>query len=190
MNSMEREQKKRQLKRRIVEPGSAPGGRPGKHQEDNEEEIVRKAERKTRLKRLRLILILIMLAAILVFLAVRYVRGHQYMEYTVAWEKEIPASESSFTGYMKFGENLLKYSKDGASYIDKSGNAVWSLSYQMKSPVCYVNGNFAVIGDQQGNYRIAGGSDNAASDSAGQCVCLRGGGRPGGGQYIDLYHVF
>lgn len=92
-----------------------------------------------------------MLAAILVFLAVRYVRGHQYMEYTVAWEKEIPASESSFTGYMKFGENLLKYSKDGASYIDKSGNAVWSLSYQMKSPVCYVNGNFAVIGDQQGN---------------------------------------
>lgn len=151
MNSMEREQKKRQLKRRIVEPGSAPGGRPGKHQEDNEEEIVRKAERKTRLKRLRLILILIMLAAILVFLAVRYVRGHQYMEYTVAWEKEIPASESSFTGYMKFGENLLKYSKDGASYIDKSGNAVWSLSYQMKSPVCYVNGNFAVIGDQQGN---------------------------------------
>ena len=148
MNSMEREQKKRQLKRRIVEPGSAPGGRPGKHQEDNEEEIVRKAERKTRLKRLRLILILIMLAAILVFLAVRYVRGHQYMEYTVAWEKEIPASESSFTGYMKFGENLLKYSKDGASYIDKSGNAVWSLSYQMKSPVCYVNGNFAVIGDQ------------------------------------------
>ena len=49
MNSMEREQKKRQLKRRIVEPGSAPGGRPGKHQEDNEEEIVRKAERNTRI---------------------------------------------------------------------------------------------------------------------------------------------
>ena len=45
-----------------------------------------------------------MLAAILVFLAVRYVRGHQYMEYTVAWEKEIPSPVKAVYGY-KFGEN-------------------------------------------------------------------------------------
>ncbi|WP_294149825.1 DUF5711 family protein [uncultured Clostridium sp.] len=152
MNSMEREQKKRQLKRRIIEPGSAPGGgRPRKEQEDSEEEIVRKAEWKTRMKHFRLVMFFAFLAVLIIFLAVRYVRGHQYTEYTVAWEKEIPASESSFTGYMKFGDNMLKYSKDGASYIDKSGNAVWSLSYQMKSPVCYINGNYAVLGDQQGN---------------------------------------
>lgn len=152
MNSMEREQKKRQLKRRIIEPGSAPGGgRPRKEQEESEEEIVRKAEWKTRMKHFKRAMFFALLAVLIIFLAVRYVRGHQYTEYTVAWEKEVPASESSFTGYMKFGDNMLKYSKDGASYIDKSGNAVWSLSYQMKSPICYINEGYAVLGDQQGN---------------------------------------
>lgn len=152
MNSFEREQKKKQLKRRIVDSGAPPGGnRPVRKQEESEEEIVRKAERKTRRKRLRMILILAAISALLGLVLYRYINDRQYTEYTVAWEKEIPASQSSFTGYMRFGENLLKYSKDGASYIDKSGNAVWSLSYQMKSPVCYVNGNYAAIGDQQGN---------------------------------------
>lgn len=152
MNSMEREQKKRQLRRRVIDPKAAPGGgRPVRKPENNEEEIVRKAELKTKLKRFRLMLTFAFLAVVLAFLAVRYIYGHQYTEYTVSWEKTLPASESSFTGYAKFGDNLLKYSKDGASYIDKSGNAVWSLSYQMKSPVCYVNGDYTVIGDQQGN---------------------------------------
>ena len=153
MNSMEREQKKRQLKTRIVDPGAAPGG-PGRRREsygENEEEIVRKAERRSRLKRLRIVLILAAILAGAIFAVVRYMEGHQYTEYTVAWEKEIPASESSFTGYKKFGDNVLKYTKDGASYIDRSGNAVWSLSYQLKSPICYVNGDYAVIADQQGN---------------------------------------
>lgn len=65
--------------------------------------------------------------------------------------KEIAASESSTTEFVPFGENVLKYTKDGASYLDKSGKAVWSMSYELKSPICYVNGDYAVIGDQQGN---------------------------------------
>ena len=66
-------------------------------------------------------------------------------------EREIPASESGFTGYERFGDNLIKYTKDGASYLDRSGKAVWSISYQLKSPICYVNGDYAAIADQQGN---------------------------------------
>lgn len=152
MNSFEREQKKKQLKRRIVDSSSPPGGnRPVRKQEESEEGIVRKAERKTRKKRLKAIIVLAVISALLGVMLYVYINNRQFTEYTVAWEKEIPASQSSFTGYMKFGDNLLKYSKDGASYIDKSGNPVWSLSYQMKSPVCYVNGNYAAIGDQQGN---------------------------------------
>lgn len=153
MNSMEREQKKRQLKTRIVDPGKADGG-PGRNRDgrgENEEEIVRKAERRSKMKRVRLVLIIALILAGGVFGFITYARGHEFTEYTVAWEKEIPASESSFTGYVKFGDNLLKYTKDGASYIDRTGNPVWSLSYQLKSPICYVNGDFAVIADQQGN---------------------------------------
>ena len=58
---------------------------------------------------------------------------------------------SSTTEFVPCGENVLKYTKDGASYLDKSGKAVWSMSYELKSPICYVNGDYAVIGDQQGN---------------------------------------
>lgn len=152
MSAMEREQKKRQLKRRMIEPGAAPSG-PGRYESrgEDEEEIVRKAERRVRRKHLRIILILLLLIAAGIFTAYRYIGGHEYTTYTVAWEKVVPASESGFAGYEKFGDNLLKYTKDGATYIDKSGNPVWSLSYQMKSPICYVNGDFAAIADQQGN---------------------------------------
>ena len=50
--------------------------------------------------------------------------------------KEIAASESSTTEFVPFGENVLKYTKDGASYLDKTGKAVWSMSYE---PVSYTH---------------------------------------------------
>lgn len=147
INSMDREQKKRQLKQRIIETGSS---RYNEYDGD-EETIVRKAEQRTRHKRFRLFLFLFCTIFVIGLALYLYISGHHYTDYTVNWEKQIPASEGSFTGYEKFGDNLIKYSKDGASYIDKSGNAVWSLSYEMKAPLCYVNGDYAVIGDQQGN---------------------------------------
>ncbi len=152
MNSIEREQKKRQLKRRMIEPGKPPAqaGRRESHGE-TEEEIVRRAERHSRIRRLRLVLIFVFVIVAAVCGVLFYKQNHQYTQYTVSWEKEIPSGESSFTRYVKFGENLLKYSRDGATYLDRSGNAVWSISYQMKSPVCSVNGSYAAIGDQQGN---------------------------------------
>ena len=152
MNSMEREQKKRQLKGRIIETSAAteqPAAR--RSYGENEEEVARRAERRSKHKRLRLFFILVLILAIAGLAFVQYRKEHQFTAYTVAWEKQIPASESGFTEYVSFGENVLKYSKDGASYLDRSGNAVWSLSYQLKAPICYVNGEYAVIADQQGN---------------------------------------
>lgn len=150
MNSMDREQKKRQLKRRMVEPGNG-SRRIHDDEYEDEEEIVRRAEKKVRNKHLRIALALAVLIAAAALIGYRYIYNHQYSTFTVAWEKQIPASESGFTGYEKFGDNILKYTKDGASYIDKSGNTVWSLSYELKSPMCYINGDYAVIADRQGN---------------------------------------
>ena len=52
---------------------------------------------------------------------------------------------------MEFGDGVIKYTKDGASYIDSRGKAIWIQSYEMKSPFVTVNGDFAAIGDKQGN---------------------------------------
>lgn len=60
-------------------------------------------------------------------------------------------SESGFVKYAYFGENMIRYTKDGASYIDGAGRTVWTQSFEMKTPVINVNGDYAVIADQQGN---------------------------------------
>lgn len=46
---------------------------------------------------------------------------------------------------------MIKYTKDGASYIDASGRNVWTQGFEMKTPVISTNGDYAVIADQQGN---------------------------------------
>ena len=138
---MNREIKKRQLRRQIVPP-PAP-------QEEDSEEIVRKARKRVRRKRLKIILIIgviLIAAGIGLF---QYFRLYQYTSYDVVWEKEL--KEGSFVGYMDFGGNVLKYSKDGASYIDNQGKEIWVQSFEMKSPTACVNGNYAAVADQQGN---------------------------------------
>lgn len=149
MDSMDRERKKRQLRQRMI---SSPGGqKPGGGRSLDEEEIVRKAEAHTRKKKIRIFIILAALILAAAALLYYYLYVRRYESYRVAWEKQVPASENGFAGYEAFGSNVLKYTKDGASYIDSRGKIVWSISYQMKSPVCYVNGSYAVIADRQGN---------------------------------------
>ena len=79
----------------------------------------------------------------------QYFTYHQYTSYKTAWEK--PVSEGGASGYAPFGSNVIKYTKDGVSYIDGQGKTVWMQSYEMKNPVISVNGGYAVIADVQGN---------------------------------------
>lgn len=50
----------------------------------------------------------------------------------------------------KLGQNILLYSKDGASCIDNNGSALWNQTFEMQSPVVAVCGNVAAIGDYNG----------------------------------------
>ncbi|WP_313152433.1 DUF5711 family protein [Lacrimispora sp.] len=140
-NSMNREIKKNQLRRQIVSSSPQEG--------ENSQEIIKKAltRVKKRRSRIALVLFLVLLAgAIGVY---EYFTLYQYTQYSVAWAKEM--NEGSYVGYLSFGSNVLKYSKDGASYLDSQGKEVWIQSYEMKSPRACVNGNYAAIADQQGN---------------------------------------
>ncbi len=141
LNSMNREIKKNQLRRQIV-PTSVD-------KDESSEEIIKKARVKVRKKRLRIFLVLFLVLAAGGIGAFQYFRLYQYTGYGVVWAKEM--NEGSYEGYMDFGSNVLKYSKDGASYLDSQGKEVWIQSYEMKSPKAYVNGDYAAIADQQGN---------------------------------------
>lgn len=101
-----------------------------------------------------LLLLFIFAAAGSLFYWQRY---HQYTEYSISWEEELLSgenditAESSFSAYVNFGANIVKYTKDGATYIDSRGKKVWTQPYEMKSPVAAVNGDYIAIADQQGN---------------------------------------
>lgn len=141
MNSMNREFKKNQLRHRIVPPAA-------QSQEDSEE-VIRKAHIRVRKKRLRIFLVLFLVLGVTAAGIYGYFNLYHYTKYHVVWEKDM--NEGSFVGYLDFAAGVLKYSKDGASYLDSKGKETWIESYEMKSPTASVNGDFAAVADQQGN---------------------------------------
>lgn len=50
----------------------------------------------------------------------------------------------------KLGQNILLYSKDGASCMDNNGSALWNQTFEMQSPMVAVCGDVAAIGDYNG----------------------------------------
>ena len=149
MSSMSRERKKDQLRRQMISTERENARNFQEQQADENIENLRRARKKARRRRLLLFLILLAVAAAAGFGIYQYFVFHQYTSYTDVWETAV--AEGADAQYMAFGDNVLKYSKDGASYIDDQGKTVWMQSYEMKSPIASVNGNYAVIADRQGN---------------------------------------
>lgn len=174
MSDMDRERKKRQLRSNIVQlPREEQRPRYEEEDEDSEETLRQSLGRRRR-KKFLLGLFAVLFAAALGFCWYKYQNEYEYTEYDVAWERAMRyvdadgqsetgeeeggegtvsrnVSKSSFVKYISFGDNMIKYTKDGASYIDASGKTIWTQGFEMKTPVISLNGDYAVIADQQGN---------------------------------------
>ncbi len=177
MRSMDRENKKRQLRSNIVQlPKQDP---PVSYEEEEDsEEVIRQYQRGRRRKRILITTLIVLVLAVAGYCFYRYQNEYEYTEYDIAWEQamryvdtgaaaqegdgaevnaeadgttNVSVSESSFVKFAYFGENMLKYTKDGATYIDASGKSIWTQSYEMRTPIIHVNGDYVVIADQQGN---------------------------------------
>ena len=140
-DSMNREIKKNQLRRQIV--SSSPEA------VEDSQEIIKKALTRVRKRKIKIALVLFLVLFAGAIGVYEYFTLYQYTQYGVVWDKQM--NEGSYVGYLSFGSNVLKYSKDGASYLDSQGKEVWIQSYEMKSPKAWVSGNYAAIADQQGN---------------------------------------
>lgn len=151
MSSMNRETKKKQLKKQVITNPAFQQRKPEPDQEPDSREIIRRAQKKVWKKRLTIIALLFLLIGASAAGYYMYLRNYQYTEYDVRWEKTFDRSDGNYTGYLNFGSNMLRYTKDGASYVDSNGKTVWVQSYEMKSPIAAVNGDYAVVADQQGN---------------------------------------
>ena len=72
---------------------------------------------------------------VLVFAAVAYVIGTrwEYKGYKVVESNQTDYSNTA--SYIRFSDNLLKYTPDGVSYINAKGETVWTTGINMKVPV-------------------------------------------------------
>lgn len=161
MEEREREKKKNQLRRRMVvtntetkdsqpEDGYEAGidGKNGEEPAWTEEDHYESRLLKHRIKKVLLVLIPVLILAGAAFAVYRQYNGKQYSGYEVKWEKDL--AENPFSSYVAYGSNVLKYSQDGASYIDSSGNVVWSEAYEMRSPIVAVRGSYAALAESEG----------------------------------------
>ena len=54
------------------------------------------------------------------------------------------------TKYEEMSGKILRYSPDGASLVDSKMESYWSSLYEMQNPVADINGDWAVVADQDG----------------------------------------
>lgn len=155
MDSMSRETRKEQLRQRMIRSGESVPPRvvrgpvieePG---DETDDERFQELLKKRRRKKLVIGLIIAAILAVLAFAGYLYLDQYQFQSYKVSWEAEM--TEGGFAQYVTFGDNVLKYSKDGATYIGAKGTEIWVQPYEMKAPIVSVSGEYAVIADQQGN---------------------------------------
>lgn len=151
-SSMSRESKKRQLRRQVVPTGYRPN-------EEESREAIEKAHRRVVRRRLIIFLVIAGIAVVTILGFWYYDRHHEFTDYQPIWEQDLAgeaqdaakSGEGSFCAYVDFAEGVLKYTNDGASYIDAKGKTVWVQSYEMRAPIVAVNGEYAAIADRQGN---------------------------------------
>lgn len=113
-------------------------------EDDEEEDMERRVDFSSLIRVLLLILLVGGGAFILHYLTQTNFNGYEVVEKT-------NVKNSSMLDYIAYQNSLLKYSKDGATYVDEKGEAVWNETYAMKMPSADVCGEYAAIADLNGN---------------------------------------
>lgn len=88
----------------------------------------------------------IILLAFLFFLLTRKYT-HKLTFFTKTLSETNTSDAINTVDYVSFEKGLIRYSYDGASYIDKNGSTKWSVTYNISNPKVEVKGEYAFIGD-------------------------------------------
>ncbi len=90
-------------------------------------------------------------AGIIAFVVLAFFLYHTLRVYNHYVTKEvIERTESSTSVTLQIGENMVSYSKDGASCVDTDGNKIWNQTYEMQKPIVGVTSNSIAISDYNG----------------------------------------
>ena len=122
---------------------------------NNIREFVREKEgdykekiRKHRLSKLRFFCIVAGVIIAIIVALFLYHKLRVYKDYTV--KDSFERTESSVSVTVQIGDNMVSYSKDGASCVDINGNKVWNQTYEMQKPIIGTSDNCIAITDYNG----------------------------------------
>lgn len=116
-------------------------------EESDDKVIVVKRTMSRKARMLAVIFAMLLLLGI-VAAYMRYNSIKTYESYSVVSSDE--TSGDNLADYTIFAGNVLKVTKDGASYIDEDGVTKWDVSYAMRMPQAEVCGNYAIVTDMNG----------------------------------------
>ena len=71
-----------------------------------------------------------------------------YTDYDVM--NRISYAEATNAKYLKFGDNVLRYSQDGASAFNVRDDMLWNETFEMQNPIVDTCGDYVAIGDYMG----------------------------------------
>ena len=94
--------------------------------------------------------IIIGIAIVLAVIASAYYNYQKmvYTDYDVV--RRITYMEASNARYLKFGDNVLRYSQDGASAFNVANDMLWNETFEMQNPLVDICGDYVAIGDYMG----------------------------------------
>lgn len=97
----------------------------------------------------RFVRIGILACLVIAFVVYTIGKNWEYKGYRVVESNQTDYANTA--NYIRFSDNLLKYTPDGVSYINKKGETVWTTGINMKVPIAVASGDYAVVADQNGN---------------------------------------
>lgn len=118
------------------------------HSAQSREEMEEKI-RQHKMRRLKLFAIIAGACAAIVIIYYVAVQHKAYKEYHII--EQIERSDTAATHYLQFQGELVKYSNDGASYVDFRDELIWNQGYEMESPIAMSCGDYLAIADKRGD---------------------------------------
>ncbi len=79
-----------------------------------------------------------------------YIQNKSYTDYEIL--HKVRRKDSEGTLFTSFEDNVIKYSKDGASCINGENHLIWNQTYEMQSPMVDTCEGYAVIADRKGEH--------------------------------------
>ena len=95
-------------------------------------------------------LIFIFAGLILGVVAVGIYYGYHATETFNSYETVCSTVWQNAGQYMKNGNQVIRYTGNGAEAVDEKGNLIWNITYEMKEPIVACCGNMVVIGERNG----------------------------------------